>query len=380
MRDWFFVTPEYPPEGAGVADYARQVAAALGARGENVEVWSPGGLTGFSADRGVTPHRLPDRFGFASIRALGRALSERPDATIVLQYVPQPFGLKGLNLPFFAWLCAQPQTLWIMFHEVVYPFLRGDPLRRKLLAAGTRASLALLGSRADRAFVSIPGWIPYLETWARLRNPPTWAPVPSNLPTLPQRPRDTVRASMGIDPSELLLATFGTLSHAIAEPLLAALPLLLRQHPERRLLLIGRNSREFAARLGQLEPSFASRVIPSGEVDRQTAADLLAASDLGLYPFLDGASGRRTSLMAALALGVPVVTTEGALSEPLWRESGAVSLTPAGNPSAFAARADEILENPAAREALGKAGKAFYEEHFALERVLAHFLGEAPKR
>jgi glycosyltransferase involved in cell wall biosynthesis len=374
MRDWFFVTPEYPPEGAGVADYARQIAAALGAQGEKVEVFSPGGKEGFSADPGVTTHALPDRFGHASRRALGRALRERPNAIIVLQYVPQPFGLKGLNLPFFGWLCARRQPLWIMFHEVVYPFVPGDPLRRKVLAAGTRASLALLGTRADRAFVSIPGWIPHLKSWARLRNEPIWAPVPTNLPLTPLLPHDAARASVGIDPGEVVLAIFGTLSHGVAEPLLAALPELLGGHPERRLLLIGRNSREFAARVAAQEPSFFSRVLPSGKVDRQTAADLLAASDLAIYPFVDGASGRRTSLMAALALGVPVLTTEGALSEPLWRESGAVSLTPAGYPSAFAARADEILGDPAAREALGRAGKAFYEQHFALERVLAHFL------
>jgi glycosyltransferase involved in cell wall biosynthesis len=306
---------------------------------------------------------------------LGRALSERPDAIIVLQYVPQPFGLKGLNLPFFAWLCARPQALWVMFHEVVYPFVPGDPLRRKVLAAGTRASLALLGSRADRAFVSIPGWVPYLETWARLKEPAIWAPVPSNLPLVADRSREETLARIGVDQGAIVLASFGTLSHAVAEPLLAALPRLLDGHPERRLVLIGRNSREFAARVR--ERSFGSRVVPTGEVDRQTAADLLAASDLALYPFSDGASGRRTSLMAALALGVPVVTTEGALTEPVWRERGAVSLTSAGDPNAFAARVDALLSNASTREALGKAGRDFYERHFALERVVAHFLSES---
>jgi glycosyltransferase involved in cell wall biosynthesis len=374
MRQWFFVSPEYPPEGAGVADYTRQIAAALGARGEKVEVWSPGGERGFHADPGVVPRTLPDRFGIASMRVLGRALRERPEAIIVLQYVPQPFGLKGLNLPFFAWLCSRPQALWVMFHEVVYPFVPGDPLRRKLLAAGTRASLALLGSRADRAFVSIPGWIPYLQAWARLKSPAIWAPVPSNLPLAAERTRADALASVGIDGRATVLASFGTLSHAVAEPLLAALPRLLEGHPERRLVLIGRNSREFAARVR--DASFGSRVVPTGEVDRQTAADLLAASDLALYPFSDGASGRRTSLMAALALGVPVVATEGALTEPLWRESGAVSLTSAGDPNGFATRVDEILSTPSARAAIGRAGKLFYERHFALGQVLAHFLSE----
>jgi len=50
-----------------------------------------------------------------------------------------------------------------------------------------------------------------------------------------------------------------------------------------------------------------------------------------LQPYEDGVTTRRGSIIAALALGVPVVTTTGRMTEPLWRASAAVTLVADGD-------------------------------------------------
>ena len=73
--------------------------------------------------------------------------------------------------------------------------------------------------------------------------------------------------------------------------------------------------------------------------------------------------------MAALALGVPVVTTDGFLTDSVWRE-GAVAIAPAGRPLELARRSIALLEDDALARSLGERGARLYREKFSLERTL----------
>jgi hypothetical protein len=79
---------------------------------------------------------------------------------------------------------------------------------------------------------------------------------------------------------------------------------------------------------------------------------------------------RRTSVMAALYNGVPVVTTRGALTEQIWSQEQAVSLAPAGNHSKVAACVVSLALDVDARAALAIRGHRLYERRFAIERTL----------
>ena len=85
---------------------------------------------------------------------------------------------------------------------------------------------------------------------------------------------------------------------------------------------------------------------------------------------------RRTSAMAALALGVPVVTTDGFLTDPVWRE-GAVALAPVGQAEELARRCLAVLADEDWGRALGDSGARLYRERFSIERTL-ETLGVAP--
>ena len=178
---WVILTGEYPPQSGGVSDYTRLVAEGLAAVGDEVTVYAPPqGIGPDSAPPGVRVCRLPDRFGLRGLRWLDREMArDRPDR-ILLQYVPHAFGLKAMNLPFAGWIAVRARwvaRVWVMFHEVAFPFVR-RPLRHNLVAVVNRAMVWAVAGAADRVLVSIPSWGQLLCQICPQARPAEWLPVP----------------------------------------------------------------------------------------------------------------------------------------------------------------------------------------------------------
>ena len=151
--------------------------------------------------------------------------------------------------------------------------------------------------------------------------------------------------------------------------LTATLTELAALAPDAAVLLVGRGSAEFAGRLVSARPELAGRVAASGGLSGADAAAHLKACDLLIQPFPDGVSSRRTSAMAGLACGLPVVTNLGPLSEPVW--AGAVAAAPTPDPAAVARRAAGLLADPPGRAALAARAAALYRDSFALAHTVA---------
>jgi hypothetical protein len=254
--------------------------------------------------------------------------------------------------------------VWVMFHEVAFPFVR-RPLRHNLIAVANRLMARLMADSADRVFVAIPAWGDLLRTLAPRSRPAEWLPVPSNLPTAadPAAVRRTL-------PAGTLIGHFGTYGGVVAELLEAALLPLLKCASDRVALLVGRNAETFRDRLLARAPDLAGRVVATGELGPASAAAHLAACDLLVQPYPDGVSGRRTSAMSGLALGL--VTNLGPLSEPVWATEGnGVTLAAAASPDAIAAAAERVLAlSPAERTALGQSARRWYAGRFAVEKTV----------
>jgi glycosyltransferase involved in cell wall biosynthesis len=377
MSSWAILTGEYPPQAGGVSDYTRLVAEALAEAGDEVHVWCPPSPGAQVPPGGpVRVHRLPDHFGPRSLARLDRALRGRGRRlTPLVQYVPQAFGWKGMNLPFCAWVASRLRgRAWVMFHEVAFPLRPGQPLAHTMLGVVTRMMARLMTDAARRIYLSIPAWEGHLRSLAPVRAPVTWLPVPSNLPHRPApRYGDDLRHRLG---GRVVVGHFGTFGASITPLLSAALPPLLARDARRVGLLVGRGGEAYAEELARLHPTLRGRLIAPGALPADEVVAHLAACDVLLQPYPDGVSGRRTSLMAGLSLGLPTVTTEGPLSEPLWRQSGAVALTPVRAAERLVRATDELLADPQARARLGARGAALYEQHFALPRTV-HLLRSA---
>lgn len=374
---WHLLSPEYPPDCGGVGDYSALLAAALVEAEDEVHVWHPPARRSESIDPRPTRlrvHELPDRFGRASREVFDRAFTEAP-GTVLIQYVPNAFGLRGGNIPFCRWLLRIRRTgadVRVMFHEPFFYFGFERPWRNAL-AVTQRLMATLLIRASSTVYVSTETWIRYLAPFGPLPDIKV-LPVPATLaldppPAIVTSWRDRVRSNV-----QLVIGHFGSYGDHVGEELRHVLPAIWRALPHHRVLLVGRGSREFADRV-QDTVVRRENLVATGRVSAIDAAAALRACDLLIAPFPDGATTRRTSLMAALSSGRAVVTTDGPLTEGIWRESGAVALAAAGDSGSFAAEVTRLAADEAWRSALGARGRRLYDSRFDLAhsvRMLRH--------
>jgi glycosyltransferase involved in cell wall biosynthesis len=379
MTRWAILTGEYPPQPGGVSDYTRLVARGLAHAGDCVRVYAPSYSRTGADDQTVMVHRLPGHFGPRALAVLDALLRQRPQPDrIFVQYVPQAFGWKGMNLPFAAWLAVRASRIapvWVMFHEVATPFV-WRPARHALLAGVTRVMARLIAGAADRVFVSTPAWDTVLYRFCPQVKQPEWAPVPSNIGTAPRQNATPITDRFPELRGRQLIGHFGTYGSLIVECLKPALVRILEAHPEHVAILLGDKGDIFRADFLKQRPEFAGRLLATGRLDAEKLADTIVECDLFVQPYPDGVSTRRTSAMGVLALGVPMVTNRGAATETIWT-TGCVAITDDGTPAAVAARAEELLLASRTRRAeLGRRGLQLYRDMFAVEHTIAKLRSE----
>jgi glycosyltransferase involved in cell wall biosynthesis len=370
--EWHVLTGEYPPQEGGVADYTRLVARGLADAGDRVVVWAPPSSSSqATGDANVEVRRLPDCFGRRSLRTIAETLDRSAGVhRLLVQYVPHAFGWKGANLPFCLWLRGRRRDhVWIMFHEVAYPFEADAGLRPNALAVVNRVMATLVGRAAERAFVSIPAWQTGVEAVTRKGTPLAWLPVPNPIDVCGDRGR-AEEISTRLAGRRSLVGHFGTFGRLIA-PLVTDAILPLVDRTDCHVLLIGRGSQEACAAMSAAHPRLTGRVHATGALNSDDVSHHIRACTLMMQPYPDGISSRRTSAMAALAHAVPLVATEGRLSEAVWRESGAVALAPAGDSIAFAKAVASLVSDPARLRDLSRRGVELYETRFHIRHTIA---------
>ncbi|HMC76751.1 MAG TPA: glycosyltransferase family 4 protein [Vicinamibacterales bacterium] len=368
MNTWHVLAPEFPPDSGGVGDYTAVLADALVSAGDAVHVWHPPSPVTPDVPRSpqLSMHVLPDRFGSRSRAAIAAALTATPGVVLV-QYVPGAFGARGLNVPFCRWIAGLARggaDVRVMFHEPFFYFGLSRPWRN-VLAVVQRAMAAILLRASTRVYYPT-------DTWTRLlaRYGPQTAvevlPIPATIPVDVAQP--AVDAARSRRRGALVIGHFGTYGDHVAGQLRPIVLELLRRLPDARVLLVGGGSQEFAR---ALPSGIRERVDSTGRTNGAEAAAALRSCDLLVQPYPDGVTTRRTSMMAALTTSIPVVTTGGPLTEPVWMQEAAVALAPPDDARAFGDLAVGLAGDPAARAALGARGRRLYDERFALGITIA---------
>ena len=183
-RPWHLITGEYPPQSGGVSDYTAVLARALAAAGCEVHVWAPAVQGAAAGGSRVHVHRLADGFSDAGLHALTAELDRLPGPhTILVQYVAQAFGARGMNVGFCRWVQHRAREhrgdVRVMFHEPFYPFTVW-PLQRNVLALVNRMMAVLLLSDIRVAYVSTEAWQRRLRRYAPRARRFVWLPIASS--------------------------------------------------------------------------------------------------------------------------------------------------------------------------------------------------------
>jgi glycosyltransferase involved in cell wall biosynthesis len=176
------------------------------------------------------------------------------------------------------------------------------------------------------------------------------------------------RATLGVPEGVPLLVTAGALvGHKDIENLIAALAIVRRTLPSVHLVIAGEGERRAAieARIATLGLQDAVRLLGH----RKDAPQVIQAGDC--YVSSSWSEGLGTSILEALACGVPVVACEagGAAEMVLPGETG--YLVPARDAEALAAAIVASLSDRDAAQAMAVRGRQHIQDHFLVERMVA---------
>ncbi len=371
-RTWHIITCEYPPQIGGVSDYSRAVACGLGARSET-HVWAPGHEAAPATEHDTVVHRMLGRFTPRDLRRVGRLLNEWPHPRrLFVQWVPQGFGYRSLNLGFAVWLAGRARWhgdhVHLMVHE---PFLPWSTNPRHLVAAVIqRAMLAMSGRWATHVWLSTETWRPLVRPYVG-RAPIDWLPVPAAATDRPANPADS--------PAQRhtpVVGHFGTYSPHLTPLLTRAVERIL-EDPLVEIVLLGRGSCDYLASFVHTHPTVATRIRATGVLPSDDLTRALHQCDVMLQPYPDGITTRRTSTLWLLALGRPIVTNEGALSEAFWSTSGALRVVPSPDGEQLGAEVERLLRNEEERLSLCARARALYDERFDARHAVAALEGAA---
>ena len=356
------LSAEYPPQPGGVGDYTHRLAQVLRARGVEAAVLTSKGVVRLQDD---VPVVREVRSWGRRLRAdvVAAAASWRADV-LHIQYQTGAYGMNpAINL-----LPARVDLpVAVTFHDLRMPYLapKVAPLRRyvtRLLIESAHAVVVTNQEDAERlAGESNDDSDPDIYTLSKPLYPPALLiPIGSNIARQPEVDRATVRAGAGVAPEQTLVAYFGMISRSKGLSTLVAA--LARCGPHMRLLIIGgaATNAEDIAYKHELEQLIAQlgvgeRVLWTGYVSDGQVSEYLQSADLAALPFLDGASYRRGSLLAALSHWVPTITTTPAVTlAPRLRDGEEAVLVAPGDIAGLAAALERVGRDQALRDRLAQ--------------------------
>jgi glycosyltransferase involved in cell wall biosynthesis len=366
------VSGEFPPMQGGVGDFTREIGLALNRLGAAVNVVSsvkaaPALATPLTAEGGfvlarddlrLTLYPVIQRWDSSCWSTIAELLRHTGSQILNVQYQTAAYQMHpAINfLPWRLRLLKERPKVVVTFHDLKLPYLfpKAGPLRRwvtKALIVGSDSTVVT--NVEDRSEAERYG-ADSLHLF----------PIGSNIH--PQAPPDydrwKWRERWGVGPEEALLCYFGFLNESKGgETLLRALARLVASGERIKLLMIG-------GKVGSSDPTnlaylqkveslirdlnLTDSVLWTGYVDGPEVSGSFWASDICVLPYRDGVSLRRGTLMAALAHGMPIVSTHPQVHISEIVEGENMSLAPPNDPEALAERIRGVAASDALRKRL----------------------------
>lgn len=367
-RPIVILSPLLPPLRGGLADHTALLARNLSA-GRSVAVLSSRDV--------YTDAAFPIRAAMHDWEdgaELQLELDKTPfDSLLIWQYVPHMYGRGGV--------CRDLPRIWraqraagrrqvVIAHEIAAPW--GTRPNHWWYAWNHRRQWKAILESADLVPISTEAWT---REWTA-RSPSSASkfltlPSPSSIErvTVPPDHRTAWRAAQQVPPGTKVMVWWGSVSAAKQlmwvidawETACARLGPVL-------LCIVGGNPAV------PIPGSLSPWVRMMGYLKNDEVSRVLQAADLVALPFSDGASERRTTLMAALGHGLATVTTAGHNTGPTLRAADFMSIGPADDEDSFIERTVTLLREDGARAAMARLAQAKHDAEYSWPVVTQRFL------
>jgi glycosyltransferase involved in cell wall biosynthesis len=364
---------DYTPVLGGIENHIRVLAEGQARRGHDVTVLAAnrGLRTSIEAVGGVKVILVP-RLGTIASTPICPSLLRwlwRLEADIAHLHFPHPPGEVAQLL------VGRAAGMVITYHA--------DIVRQRYLLRLYEPLLKRVLGRANRILVTSPAYVESSRYLRAVRGKCVVVPIGIEVRRFEHRGVEagtSLRARWHLPPDRPVAVFVGRLRYYKGlEYLLRALPLV----PDLHLLLVGggplwNSMRALAAALG-----VASRVVFTGDVADRDLPACYAAGDMFVLPSHTRAEAFGTSIVEAMAAGLPIISTEIQTGTSWVNQDGLTGLViPPCDPGAIAAAIAALVADPARREAMGRAGRARASQLFeaatmveAVEGVYRDVLG-----
>ncbi len=365
-----FLTPQVPPSVNGVGEYTVQFGRGLRQLGVETELLTSAGQTA------VEPWIRPVISGW-NRREILKALKPFEADWISLQYVPQMYDRRGIcpeiaALPSFLKKNTKA-AISVTFHEFQASW--GGGVREMVWAAMLKFQTLKLLKGCDSAITTCARYAEILNSYPAGAGKVDVIPVGANI--LPAEDAwaswESLRARYGIGDGKVF-AVFGRLASFRRTGLaVKALAAAREKGIPAWLFLIGGMRHSSPELFAELEKE-AGRLgvqdwmIETGELAPAEISRYLAASDVFLFPQIDGISTRSTAALSAMAHGLPIVSFEPYPGNfDGWKIPHAV-FTPRADEGAFLREAVHFLSQKT--DAIKRReNSVYFETHFSRERL-----------
>jgi glycosyltransferase involved in cell wall biosynthesis len=334
-----------------VEEYCRYLAAALQ-----------------SLDIQLKIRRVPwEIYGWTeALRALRLQATRWHDSWVLLQYTALAWSARGfpqkvlraLNI-----LKVSGARVGIVFHDVEpYPGNRLiDSIRRLAQVRTMRRALAL----ADLAIFTVPpeklSWLPSVPPHA------AFVPVGPNLPIPPTTPEHFSQSP--IPTIGVFGITGGEAGARETQIILAAVRHASQMLGKVRLSIFGRHAELRERELREGFRNSAVELSIEGVVEPAQAVQKLSVCDVLLF-VRGNISSRRSSAIAGIACGLPLIALSGSETAPPLTDAG-VELIPPDQADKLNNALVRLLSDPAYRSELAARSCAAYQTHFAWPAIAA---------
>jgi glycosyltransferase involved in cell wall biosynthesis len=189
-------------------------------------------------------------------------------------------------------------------------------------------------------------------------------PVHNGINVSQFRPSDAknVRSQYGIGDAPMMLFVGRMITQKGVPYLIDAMPLVLKEHPDAKLFLVGRGSalKKLKAKVTAMD--LEGSVIFSGYMSEEMLKEAYGSCDLFVLPSVWEVLP--IAVLEAMSSGKPVVCTDAGGDCEMVRDDVNGFVVPMRNPAALAEKINLVLSDPEMRARMGAASRKIAEEEF----------------